>query len=178
MSFAVTLTRYFPFDDYKSAAEARREGGPRDRKGRRLHTLEEHQADPAAHPYVAISGDPARFAYGQRLIIPALGKPGAAWIARARAAGLREPLTYYVARVVDDGAHFIGDSKVERYPGHEPLDVAMTYHTAPGVVTAEATKIEGDTDLRPVAVTTNGGNLGAALAAGAVVLLGAILIDP
>jgi len=143
---AVTLTRYYPHASYSSPEEARMEGGPNDRRGQRNHTLEEHQADPLAHPYVSLAGDDAKFAYGERLVIPALGTPSPAWQARARAAGLREPLNYYVARVVDTGGHFRGEGKVIRIPNHEPVDVAMSNHdrNTPGIMAAVARRIPSD----------------------------------
>lgn len=155
---AVTLTRYYPRTTYATPEEERMEGGLNDRLGRRNHTLEEHQADPAAHPYVSLAGDDAIFAYGERVIIPALGVPSAAWRAKARAAGLSEPLDYYVARVVDTGGHFRGEGKVIRIPGREPLDVAMSAHdpNTPGILAAIARRLPYDTLTRTGAKKTAG----------------------
>jgi len=101
----VRLTGYWPFVEGLSAAQRLMEGGIKDRKGKPLHTLEDHLADPGAHPYVSVSGDDAVFPYGQRLVISAW--PGA------------------VFRVVDTGGHFRGAGKVYRVLGREPLDICV-----------------------------------------------------
>lgn len=103
-TFQARLTGYWPFAA-QTATEKRMEGGVHDRKGRPLHTLEQHQADPAAHPFVSVSGDDAIFPYGQRLEISTW--PGA------------------IFRVVDTGGHFRGAGKVYRVMGLEPLDICV-----------------------------------------------------
>jgi hypothetical protein len=74
---------------------------------------------------------------------------------------------------VDTGDHFRGANKVIRYPGREPLDVAMTNHTGAGISLADATEIAGDTDPtpRPRVAGAQGaaGGLGLALAGAAAV---------
>lgn len=129
----VRLTGYYPFKNYTSAAEAAMEGGPHDASGRQrlLITLQQHLRDPRRYPYASASGDlisaanpDGRFAYGQRVIIPALGEN-------------------VIIRIVDTGSHFYGPifdatqpgavvpktskrnpRKVIRTAGHEPIDVA------------------------------------------------------
>lgn len=103
-TFAARLTGYWPYAA-KTAAEKRMEGGHNDRKGKPIHTLEQHQADPVLHPYVSVSGDDAIFPYGQRIEIDQW--PGV------------------VFRVVDTGGHFRGTNKVYRIMGREPLDIAV-----------------------------------------------------
>lgn len=102
-TFKARLTGYWPFT--AKASERKMEGGVNDRKGRRLHTLEEHQQDPKAHPYVAVSGDDAIFPYGQRIEIDV-------WPS-------------VVFRVVDTGGHFRGAGKIYRVAGAEPLDICV-----------------------------------------------------
>ena len=113
----VRLTGFWPFVEGLSGADRLREGGPRDRVGNPLHTLEDHLRDPGAHPYVSVSGDPEAWPYGQRIII-------ANWPSA-------------IFRVVDTGGHFMGDpivsppagwkgtAKVYRAAGYEPLDVCV-----------------------------------------------------
>ncbi len=103
-TFDARLTGYWPYAA-KTAAEKRMEGGHNDRKGKPIHTLEQHRADPSAHPYVSVSGDDAIFPYGQRIEIDQW--PGV------------------VFRVVDTGGHFRGTNKVYRILGREPLDIAV-----------------------------------------------------
>lgn len=102
-AFQARLTGYWPFT--ATASERQMEGGVHDRKGKMLHTLEQHQADPGAHPYVAVSGDDAIFPYGQRLLLDAW--PG------------------LIFRVVDTGGNFRGSGKVYRAFGREPLDICV-----------------------------------------------------
>lgn len=97
------LTGYWPFT--ARADEKKMEGGTKDRKGKLLHTLEQHLTDPAKHPYVSVSGDDSVWPYGQRISINAF--PGA------------------VFRVVDTGSHFRGIGKVYRVAGEEPLDICV-----------------------------------------------------
>lgn len=103
-TFAARLTGYWPYAA-KTAAEKRMEGGHNDRKGKPIHTLEQHRADPVLHPYVSVSGDDVIFPYGQRIEIDQW--PGV------------------VFRVVDTGGHFRGTNKVYRIMGREPLDIAV-----------------------------------------------------
>jgi hypothetical protein len=101
--FAAHLTGYWPFtarDD-----ERKMEGGVNDRRGNKLHTLEQHIADPVAHPFVSVAGDDQVFPYGQRLEISAW--PGKTF------------------RVVDTGGHFRGAGKLYRVLGEEPLDICV-----------------------------------------------------
>lgn len=103
-TFQARLTGYWPFTA-KTEAEKKMEGGHHDRKGKPLHTLEQHLADPSAHPFVSVSGDDAIFPYGQRISISTW--PNA------------------VFRVTDTGGHFRGSGKVYRVTGLEPLDVCV-----------------------------------------------------
>ncbi len=113
----VRLTGYWPFQAGLSSVERRMEGGVNDRRGRPLHTLEAHLADPSRHPYVSVSGDDALWPYGQRISL--------------------SPWPDAVFRVVDTGSHFRGAGKVYRVPGREPLDVCV--ETSHSMVTALAT---------------------------------------
>lgn len=118
--FPVRLTEYHPD---APAKERKREGGKNDRKKVPLITLEQHLADPARFPYVAVASDlvlhGAPVAYGTRVYLT-LADPR---LARA------------VFRLVDTGGHFLeprypGDperDKQIRVLGHEPLDVATTW---------------------------------------------------
>lgn len=103
-TFQARLTGYWPYAA-KTAAERLMEGGHHDRKGKPIHTLEQHRADSAAHPFVSVSGDDAIFPYGQRIEIDQW--PG------------------LIFRVVDTGGHFRGARKVYRVVGREPLDIAV-----------------------------------------------------
>lgn len=133
----ITITSYWPFDVHTDA-ERRMEGGEHDRKGRMLHTLQDHIEDPLAHPYVSLAGDYTVFRDGQRLVIPALGEPSEEWQGRTGEA-------QYVARVVDTGGHFYGPNKVYRNPGHEPIDVCVrTRAESIPMQRATALVVEGD----------------------------------
>lgn len=99
----VHLTGYWPFAARED--EKKMEGGVADRRGKPLHTLEQHLKDPVAHPYVSVAGDDAIWPYGQRLSISAW--PNA------------------VFRVVDTGGHFRGAGKIYRVLGNEPLDICV-----------------------------------------------------
>lgn len=101
--FDVKLTGYWPFSARPD--EVKMEGGTKDRRGNPLHTLEMHQRDPVAHPFVSVAGDYEIFPYGQRLEISVW--PG------------------LVFRVVDTGGHFHGAGKLYRVVGHEPLDICV-----------------------------------------------------
>lgn len=122
-TFAARLTGYWPYAA-KTAAEKRMEGGHNDRKGKTIHTLEQHRADPTAHPYVSVSGDDAIFPYGQRIEIDQW--PGV------------------VFRVVDTGGHFRGSGKVYRVSGREPLDIAVDSPASKVSPMAVARIIKGD----------------------------------
>ena len=104
-TFNARITGYWPYQAGLTPKERRMEGGTRDRRSRPIHTLEQHLADPVAHPYVSVAGDDAIFPYGQRLILSAW--PDA------------------VFRVVDTGGHFRGVNKLYRVAGREPLDIAV-----------------------------------------------------
>lgn len=60
-------TAYWP-RGYKSEAEAKMEGGDRDRKNFPLYTVEDHLAGRA--PYVSVAMDNDAFPYGTALYIP------------------------------------------------------------------------------------------------------------
>jgi hypothetical protein len=131
----VRLTGYWPFtarDD-----EKKMEGGVNDRKGNRLHTLEQHLADSVAHPYVSVSGDDAVFPYGQRVEISAWPKA--------------------VFRVVDTGGHFRGAGKIYRALGREPLDICVDSDKTPVPKTSTTARIvAGDNFERGKAVAAAG----------------------
>lgn len=131
----VRLTGYWPFT--ATDEERKMEGGLNDRRGNKLHTLEQHLTDPVAHPYVAVSGDDAVWPYGQRLEI-------SAW---PRA----------VFRVVDTGGHFRGAGKVYRALGREPLDICVdSSKTAVPKSGTTARIIAGDNFEKGKAVATTG----------------------
>ena len=122
----VRFTGYWP-GAARTEAERRMEGGLNDRKGRPLHTLEQHLSDPSRHPYVSLAGDDAVWPYGQRVTLP--GFPSV------------------VARVVDTGSNFRGAGKAVRVLAHEPIDVCVS---GPGSLeryiprTGEITIVPGD----------------------------------
>jgi hypothetical protein len=118
------LTGYWPFRSGLTEAQRRMEGGVTDRKGKPLHTLEDHLADPIKHPYVSLSGDDAIFPYGQRLIIDA-------W-----------PTAIF--RVVDTGSHFRKAGKVYRAIGEEPIDVCVNSSSTVVPSSAGAQIVPGD----------------------------------
>lgn len=121
-AFKARLTGYWPFSAKDS--ERQMEGGIHDRRSRPLHTLEQHQRDPAAHPFVSVSGDDAIFPYGQRLSIDTW--PGS------------------VFRVVDTGGHFRGARKVYRVTGSEPLDICVDSSKTKVIPNASVQIIKGD----------------------------------
>lgn len=131
----VRLTGYWPFAA-KTATEKRMEGGPKDRKGKPLYTLEQHLADPQKYPYVAVAGDDAVWPYGQRVVF-------AEW-------------PNAIFRVVDTGKNFRGSTKMYRVLGHEPLDICVTDSKTKLPKTTSARIIAGDNFVggRPV-VTAN-----------------------
>lgn len=152
----VFITTYCPFNP-GSGSGAAIEGGHYDRKGRLLHTVEDHQADPDAHPYVSLAGDYTVFNYGQRLILDdVLGVPSPEWTARTGEVS-------YVARVVDTGGHFHGPEmtpaeseaydaagnrakprKVIRHDGDEPIDVCVAYCNSKSVRTGHRSSLVVD----------------------------------
>lgn len=125
------------------------QGPPVDRLGRPILTLQMHAADPVRYPYVSLSGDLQLFAYGQRVVIPALGRPSAAWQRRTGN-------EWYVGRIVDTGCRFFTDPtatrcgpqgarKVLRFEGHEPIDVPVdTKAQAFQHVRAQMAMVPGD----------------------------------
>lgn len=102
---AIHATGYWPYVSGLSAADRKMEGGTTDRKGRPLHTLEQHLSDPTNHPYVSCAGDYEIWPDGQRVSL--------------------SPWPTAVFRVVDTGGHFHGVNKVFRVTGEEPLDIAV-----------------------------------------------------
>ena len=69
-AYAAKATAYWPPPPggYATAKEAAMEGGPKDRKGYQLHTVEEHLAGRA--PFVSVAMDNDAFPYGTALYIP------------------------------------------------------------------------------------------------------------
>lgn len=118
----VRLTKYWPYAATES--ERRMEGGVLDRRGKPLHTLEDHLADPAAHPYGSLAGDPAVFPYGQALRL--------------------DPWPGALFRVVDTGGAFRGPKKRYRRPGEEPLDVCVKSKKTAVPSDALASPLRGD----------------------------------
>lgn len=150
--FDARLTGYWPYSA-STEAERRMEGGTKDRKGRPLHTLEQHLADRVAHPYASVAGDDAIFPYGQRLSIDAF--PGA------------------VFRVVDTGGNFRGAKKVYRSLGREPLDVCVDSRRTYVPATATATIARGDHLDKAGRQVAAGGFKGQDVQLGSLELLGA-----
>lgn len=139
----VNLTGYWPFQAGLSVAQQTMEGGPTDRKGHPLNTLETHKRGEA--DYVSLSGDYTLFAYGQKLNIPALGT--------------RDDGGPVVGRIVDTGEHFSDTPppharhperwhKVIRHAGHEPIDVCVEGSDSMSSIGAggptDATLVTGD----------------------------------
>lgn len=123
----VRLTTYHPLDA-KTAGAKREEGPPVDRKGNALHYLEDVLAGSA--PWVSASGDPAAWRpYGQLFYLDVF--PGVEF------------------RVVDDGEHFMGDTKEYREPGREPLDIAVRSASTKIPTDAVATFVRGNTLDKP-----------------------------
>ena len=132
----VRLTGYWPFaareDEKKmeggtegaAAWRGKRVTDPLTGKRVQLHTLEQYRADPTRNPFVALSGDPDIWPFGQRLALDVF--PGV------------------VFRVVDTGSHFTGSKKVFRIFGREPLDICVDSKDSKVIPTAEATVIAGD----------------------------------
>ena len=109
--FRARLTEYHP--DAPAYAR-RREGGPHDRMGQPLYTLQQHRSDRAQFPYASVAADlilqGRQVPYGVRVYVEAL--PGD------------------VLRIVDTGGHFYNSDKTQkviRQPGHEPLDIATAW---------------------------------------------------
>lgn len=104
--FAVRLTEYHP-DAPPSAKE--QEGGPRDRVGQPVRTVEDFRAGKSA--YVSVSSDlqlqNVAVPYGARLYLD--GWPDV------------------VFRITDTGQNFTGKKKKIREAGHEPLDIATVW---------------------------------------------------
>lgn len=133
--FAAHLTGYWPFTARED--ERKMEGGINDRRGNKLYTLEQHLADPVAHPYVSVAGDDEVFPYGQRLEI-------SAWPGK-------------IFRVVDTGGHFRGAGKLYRVMGEEPLDICVdSSKTVVPKKNVTARIIPGDNFERGKAVATAG----------------------
>jgi len=102
------------FSEYHPDAPAHlraMEGGPNDRKGVPVITVQQHITDKNKYPYVSVSGDlelrGSAVPYGTRIYFGA--HPD------------------YVFRLVDTGGRFRGDKKKIRKPGYEPFDIATEY---------------------------------------------------
>lgn len=102
------LTEYFP-DAPPSEREF--EGGPKDRGGAALITVQQHRRDKDKYPYVSVSSDLVLrgqpVAYGTRVYF-----------------GLYPDLVF---RLVDTGGRFRGNKKRIRKEGYEPFDIATDY---------------------------------------------------
>lgn len=103
----IHATGYWPYHAAAGTdAKAKKmEGGTKDRRGRPIHTLEQHLRDPVAHPYVSVAGDFEIWPDGQRISL--------------------SPWPNAIFRVVDTGGNFYGAKKVYRVVGEEPLDIAV-----------------------------------------------------
>lgn len=123
-AFDARLTGYWPFVEGLDAKARLMEGGVRDRKENPLHTLEMHQKDRNAHPFVSVAGDYEIFPYGQRIEIDQW--PG------------------LIFRVVDTGGHFHGTGKLYRVAGREPLDICVASSETHVPKLARVTIVKGD----------------------------------
>lgn len=126
--FPIRCTGYWPFS--ARPEERRMEGGPVDRKGHPLHTLEDYRAGKA--DFVSVSGDYTIFPYGQRLTITE-------W-------------PDVIFRVVDTGSHFHGAGKVYRESGSEPFDICVASSKSPVDANTYAVIVPGDHWDKPAAV--------------------------
>ncbi len=104
--FAVRLTEYHP--DAPPSAKVQ-EGGPRDRIGQPVRTIEDFRSGKAE--YVSVSADLQL----QNLVVP--------YGARLYLDGWPD----VVFRVTDTGQNFTGQKKKIREAGHEPLDIATAW---------------------------------------------------
>jgi hypothetical protein len=120
----VNITTYCPFAANLSAAQRAIEGGPTDRLGHPLYTIEAHLSDPSTAPYCSCAGDPSKWSYGQQVELPGVSSQA-------------------IFRVVDTGAAFHGPPwyassgepephvtagaprKKIRVDGYEPIDVCV-----------------------------------------------------
>lgn len=103
------LTSYYPD---APIAQWPMEGGPLGR-GYPILTLDQHQQDPVAFPFITVAADVVL--EGMKL------KPGY---------GPRIPFYAWpklVFRILDTGGAFKGESKRIRNEGHEPFDIATNY---------------------------------------------------
>jgi hypothetical protein len=104
--FPVRLTEYHP--DAPASAR-KREGGPKDRIGQPVRTVEDFRAKRSE--YVSVSADlflqGRDVPYGARVYLD--GWPD------------------LVFRIVDTGENFMGTTKQIRQAGHEPLDIATLW---------------------------------------------------
>ena len=105
--FPVRLTEYHP-DAPPSARK--REGGPKDRIGQPVRTIEDFRAKRS--DYVSVSADlilqDRTVPYGARVYLD--GWPDV------------------VFRIVDTGENFMGNTKQIRQAGHEPMDIATLWN--------------------------------------------------
>lgn len=105
---AAIFTEYHP--DAPPAEQAM-EGGPKDRKGSPVITVQQHRTDKGKYPFVSVSGDlelrGAAVPYGTRIYFGAYPD--------------------IVFRLVDTGGRFRGPKKRIRKPGYEPFDIATDY---------------------------------------------------
>lgn len=87
------------------------EGGPNDRMGKPIITVQQHKHNPALYPYVSVASDTrlrgSNVPYGTRIYFGAYPD--------------------LVFRIVDTGGRFIGPKKRIRKPGFEPFDIATSY---------------------------------------------------
>lgn len=103
-------TAYWP-KGYKSAAEEKMEGGPRDRREFPLFTVEDHLAGRA--PYASVAMDNDAFPYGTALYIPEVCEAyGVAW----------DEITFLV---VDTGGAFIKPGQ-----NRDRIDICVENKTA------------------------------------------------
>ncbi len=104
--FLVRLTEYHP-DAPPSQKE--QEGGPKDRIGQKVQTVEDYRAGKST--YVSVSADlvlqGVKVPYGARLYLD--GWPDVEF------------------RLTDTGKNFRGEHKKIREAGHEPLDIATAW---------------------------------------------------
>jgi hypothetical protein len=121
----VSLTEFFPFESSLTDHEKKVEGGPTDRMGKPLFTLEDYMDGNA--PFVSLACDSAggppgnvkEFrTYGFKVWLPEICANVNSYIDKT----VMLPLIIDF-RLVDTGGAFTGSTKKTRAAGHEPIDV-------------------------------------------------------
>lgn len=135
----IRVTMYYKPFKGMTRKEAKMEGGPTDRMGRPLHSLEDFMDGKAS--WVSLScdslggppgSDPRFRVYGTKVRIPEVEK-----LMGGRSIEFR---------LVDTGDHFRGADKVVKLKGAEPIDLCRTkplhFHATEGQMTLEFIEAE------------------------------------